>query len=100
MLWPAPFNSTITLTPPCHLGCHCSDKLQLLTQEGQVSSAAVFIYSQTLVPGRTVMANPSRKLLTLACPVLLCFPAAPDQTQPPPPPKTQLSAQTWTFQHM
>lgn len=47
------------------------------------------------------MANPSKKLLTLASPVLLCFLAVPDQTQPhPPPPKTHISAQIWTFLHM
>lgn len=50
-----------------------------------------------LVPGRTVISDPSSKLPTQTCPAPLCFPTATDQTQPPLP-KTQLSAQTQTFQ--
>lgn len=55
MLWPPPLNCTISLGSP---GMSLL-KLQPLAQQGQVSSAAVLIYSQMLAPGRTVMANPS-----------------------------------------
>lgn len=96
MLLPPPFNCTISQSPPCHLGCHCSNSKLDPGRPGLKSCCFNLLTDAGF--WENSHGQPFQELLTPACPVLLCFPAV--LIRPNLLLLKHISAQMWTFQHV